>query len=61
MTEEIRPGRQGDFKRECARALSEQWIREQLRLGMEAADRGEIEPFNPAVIKSRCRERLSKQ
>ena len=40
------------------RALAEQWIREQLQVGLDAADRGEIVPFDPDAITARGRERL---
>jgi hypothetical protein len=40
--------------------LTEQWIREQLQLGIESAERGEIEPFDPAAIKAAGRQRMTK-
>ncbi|HEV3138105.1 MAG TPA: hypothetical protein VGZ26_09375 [Pirellulales bacterium] len=43
---------------QSGRALAEQWIREQLQVGLDAADRGEIVPFDPEAIMARGRERL---
>lgn len=43
---------------QSGRALTEQWIREQLQIGVNAADRGEIVPFDPDAIMARGRERL---
>jgi hypothetical protein len=45
---------------ERGRALTEQWIREQLQLGIAAAERGETEPFDPAAIKAAGRQRMTK-
>lgn len=42
---------------ESGRVLVEQWIREQLRAGLEAADRGEIQRFDAEAIKLAGRER----
>lgn len=44
---------------ERGRALTEQWIREQLQIGIAAADRSEVVPFDAEAIKSAGRERLA--
>jgi len=41
------------------RALAEQWIREQLQVGLDAAERGEIVPFDADDIKAAGRSRAS--
>ncbi|MBI2823260.1 MAG: hypothetical protein HYX69_01060 [Planctomycetia bacterium] len=43
---------------EQGRTLAEQWIREQLQIGLAAADRGEVIPFDPEAIKAGGREHL---
>ena len=43
---------------ERAKALTEQWIREQLQIGLDAADRGEVVPFDVEAIKASGRSRL---
>jgi hypothetical protein len=43
---------------ERGRALTELWIREQLQLGFDAAERGEIVDFAPASIKAQGRAHL---
>jgi len=44
---------------ESGRALAEQWIRDQLQVGLDAAARGEIVTFDPDAIKSDGRNRLA--
>ena len=43
---------------EHGRALTEQWIREQLQQGLDAAARGEVVDFDAESIKARGRDRL---
>ncbi|MEX0677206.1 MAG: hypothetical protein WD063_09035 [Pirellulales bacterium] len=43
---------------ESGRAVAEQWIRDQLQLGLDAAERGEITDFDPEAIKAAGRARL---
>ena len=43
---------------ERGRALTEQWIRDQLKVGEEAATRGEIVDFDPESIKAEGRRRM---
>jgi hypothetical protein len=38
--------------------MAEKWIRDQLQLGLEAADRGMISEFDPQAIKAAGRARL---
>lgn len=45
------------YRPECGRRV-EQWIREQLQLGIDAIARGEIHPFDPAAIKAAGRRRI---
>jgi hypothetical protein len=45
---------------EAGRAVAEQWIREQLQLGIDTADRGLISEFDAEAIKAAGRERLGK-
>jgi hypothetical protein len=45
---------------EHAKALTEQWIREQLQIGLEAADRGEVVPFDVEAIKASGRSVLNR-
>lgn len=45
---------------ETGRAVAEQWIREQLQIGLDAAARGEVADFDPEAIKAAGRERLGK-
>jgi hypothetical protein len=40
------------------RAVAEQWIREQLQLGLDAAERGHVADFDPEAIKAAGRGRL---
>jgi hypothetical protein len=44
---------------EQGRMLAEQWIREQLQIGLDAAAKGEVVEFNPDAIKAAGRQRLS--
>lgn len=37
---------------ETGKAVAEQWIRDQLQLGLDAAARGDIQEFDPDAIKS---------
>jgi hypothetical protein len=43
--------------RESGRALTEQWLREQLDIGLTAADRGDVVRLNVAEIKDAGRLR----
>ena len=45
------------FDVEQGRMLAEQWIREQLQIGLDAAARGEVVEFNPDAIKMAGRQR----
>jgi hypothetical protein len=45
---------------EKGRLVAEQWIRDQLQIGLDAAARGAVSEFNPAAIKAAGRERLGK-
>ena len=40
------------------RALTEQWIRDQLQTGLDAAARGEVAAFDPEAITAAGRRRL---
>jgi hypothetical protein len=42
---------------ESGRALTEQWLREQLQVGLDAAERGEIVAFDVDAIKAEGRAR----
>ena len=42
---------------ESGRALAEQWIRDQLQVGLDAAARGEVATFDPDAIKADGRHR----
>jgi hypothetical protein len=42
------------------RVVAEQWIREQLQLGLDAAERGMVADFDPEAIKAAGRKRLGK-
>ena len=43
---------------ESGRAVAEQWIRDQLQLGLDAAERGDVVDFDPEAIKAAGRGRL---
>jgi len=43
---------------ERGRALAEQWIKDQLQVGSDAAARGEIVDFDPESIKAAGRQRM---
>lgn len=43
---------------ESGRAVAEEWIRDQLQVGLDAAARGIVADFDPEAIKSAGRERL---
>ena len=45
---------------ETGRAVAEQWIRDQLQLGLDAAACGMVTDFDPDAIKAAGRERLGK-
>jgi hypothetical protein len=45
---------------ETGRSVAEQWIRDQLQLGLDAAARGMVTDFDPDAIKAAGRERLGK-
>jgi hypothetical protein len=42
---------------EQGRRLAEQWIREQLQIGLDAASRGEVVEFDPDAIEAAGRQR----
>ncbi len=42
---------------ESGRALAEQWIRDQLKVGFDAAARGEVVTFDTDAIKAEGRQR----
>jgi hypothetical protein len=44
---------------QSGRVLVEQWIREQLQLGLDAAERGEVVSFDPEAIKAAGLRRLA--
>lgn len=44
---------------ERGREMVEQWIRDQLQIGLDAADRGEVMPFDADDIKRSGRSRRS--
>jgi hypothetical protein len=43
---------------ESGRAAAEQWIRDQLQQGLDAAARGATESFDPDAIKAAGRQRM---
>jgi hypothetical protein len=45
---------------DAGRAMTQQWIREQLQIGLDAASRGDIEPFDADAIKAMGRDQLDR-